>query len=184
LILHVGPHKTGTTYLQKRLVGPSLQILIYRPDVDLYAEFVERVLESDSFASVSVGRNETVNATLPIHAIECLRLLNDVAKRDGALDRTSIPGRFMQYYGRGELAAEIDRFQRAFDAKASAMTIAGIDALFEVMREYGAHVRNGCRDARFPESRTPEVSYVRDLDVAADAEVKEIVARVHRIITS
>jgi hypothetical protein len=54
---------------------PNLQILIYRRDVDLYAEFVERVLESDSFAAASVGRNEAVNAALPMHVTECLRLL-------------------------------------------------------------------------------------------------------------
>jgi hypothetical protein len=168
---------------------PSLQILIYRRDVDLYAEFVERVLESDSFAAASVGRNETVNEALPVHATECLRLLNNVARQGEVLDRTYVPGRFMECYGRGELAVELDRFRRAFDAKASVMTLAGVDALFEpldreVLRKYGANVRNGCRDARFPESRAPEVRYLRDLDATADGEVTEIMARVHRIIMS
>ena len=168
---------------------PSLQILIYRRDVDLYPEFVERVLESDSFAAASVGRNETVNEALPMYATECLRLLNNMAKQVRVLDRTYMHRHFMEYYGSGELAAELDLFRRAFDAKASVMTIAGVDAFFEpldreVMRKYGANVRNGCRDARFPESRTPEVRYLRDLDAMADGEVKEILSRVHRIIRS
>lgn len=167
----------------------SLQILIYRRDVDLYAEFVERVLGSASFAAASGGRNETVNETLPMHVTECLRLLNNVARRDGVPDRTYVPGRFMESYGRGELAAELDLLRRAFDRKASVMSIASVDTLFEtldreVMRTYGANVESECRDARFPETRTPEVRYLRDLDAMADGAVKEILARVHRIITS
>ena len=168
---------------------PSLQILIYRRDVDLYAEFVERVLESDSFAAASVGRNEPVNVALPVHVTECIRLLNNRAKRDGVRDRRSVPRRFMVCYRSGGLTAEMDRFRRAFDANASVMTIAGVDALFEaqdreMMRTYGANVAGGARDACFPESRTREVRYLRDLDAAADGEVKEIVGRVHRIMAS
>jgi hypothetical protein len=52
------------------------------------------------------------------------------------------------------------------------------------MGEYGANVASGFRDARFPESRTPEVRYLRDLDAMVDGEVKEILGRVHRIIMS
>jgi hypothetical protein len=163
----------------------SLQILIYRRDVDLYAEFVERVLGADSFAGASAGRNETVNGALPVHATECLRLLNNAARQGGLLDRTYMPGRFMERYGRGELAAELDLFRRAFDAQASVMTIAGVDALFEPLdRAVMERYVNGCREDRLPETRTPEVRYLRDLDATADGELKEIVARVHRIITS
>jgi hypothetical protein len=52
------------------------------------------------------------------------------------------------------------------------------------MRTYGANVMSRCRDARFPETRTPEVRYLRDLDALADPEIREILARVHRIIMS
>jgi hypothetical protein len=95
----------------------------------------------------------------------------------------------MVCYRSGGLAAEMDLFRKAFDAKASVMTITGVDALFEaldreVMRTYGANVAGGARDACFPESRTPEVRYLRDLDAAADGEVREIVDRVHRIMAS
>ena len=165
----------------------SLQILIYRHDGDLYAEFVEHVLGSDSFAAASGGRHETVNETLPIHVTECLRLLNNMARHDGVPDRTYVPGRFMEHYGRGELAAELDLLRRAFDRKASVMSIANVDALFEtldreVMSTYGANVRSGRGDARFPKTRTPEVRYMKDLDAMADGEVKQILARVHRIV--
>jgi len=77
-------------------------------------------------------------------------------------------------------AASIGWMLDAFDVLIYALVLTAIRKDLQI----GANVAGGADGACFPESRTREVRYLRDLDAAADGEVKEIVGRVHRIMAS
>jgi hypothetical protein len=165
----------------------NLQVLIYRRGVDLYTEFIERVIGSASFASESRGLNEPVNASLPMYATECLRFLNHLADADRPQDPTFISTRFMGYYLDPGSAADRRRLRALFDAMARTVDLAGVDRDFdhldrEMMTRYALNVRNAAPNGGFPESNVTGVQYLQDSEALACDDFRHLLARIYQRI--
>jgi len=165
----------------------NLQVLIYRRDGDLYAEFIEKVLGSASFASESSGVNEPVNTSLPMYATECLRLLHHVAGADRRQDRTSIATRFMRYYSDPASEADRRRLSALFGERARTVDLARVDRAFlhldrEVMSKYALNVSNAGPNGGFPESGVTDVQYVQESEALACDDFRQLLARIYERI--
>lgn len=163
----------------------NLQILIYRRDGDLYTEFIKNVIGSASFASDSLGRNEPVNASLPMYATECLRFLHRMAHADGRQDRMLIATRFMRYYSDPASAADRQRLRSLFGDMAHTVDLARVDQAFlhmdrELMSKYALNVRNAAPNGGFPESGVTNVQCLRDSEALACDDLRHLLARIYQ----
>jgi hypothetical protein len=165
----------------------NLQVLIYGRGGDLYTEFIEKVLGSESFAADAVGRNEPVNASLPMYATECLRFLNHMASADRREDRLFVATRFMRYYASPASAADRRRLRAVFDARARTIDLARVDEAFrhldrELMSRYALNVKNAAPNGGFPQSRVTCVQFLQDSEAVACDELRQLLERIYRSV--
>src|SRR5262249_6975450 len=145
-----------------------LDVLIYRPGTDLYAEFVRAIIGAEAVISESRGANAVVNPSLPVHVTECLRLLHAMARARGRQDRDVVTVRAMTYMQDPVHHAALELMKRAFEERAGAIDVSPVDRTFrhldaELMASYADRVKNMGADRDYPASKVREMRYLRDL---------------------
>ena len=162
-----------------------LDVLIYRPATDLYAEFVRTVLGAETVISASRGTNAVVNASLPMHVTECLRLLHAMARARGRQDRDVVTARAMNYLEDPAHHAALEGVTRVFEERSGAVDVSAVDRTFrhldeDLMASYADRVKNADADRDFPASQVTEVRYLRDLAGGGAGELEETLNRIYR----
>ena len=161
-----------------------LDVLVYRPATDLYAEFIRTIIGSEAVMSESCGTNALVNPSLPVHVTECLRLLHAMARARGRQDRELVTAQVMGYLEDPAHHAELERVRRLFDERAGVLDVAPVDRTFqhldeELLAVYADNVRNAGADSRYPDSKVTSVRYLRDLADGGAGELHDVLTSIY-----
>jgi len=162
-----------------------LDVLIYRPGVDLYVEFVQTIIGAEAVISESRGANAVVNPSLPVHVTECLRLLHAMARARGRQDGVVVTARAISYLEDPAHHATLERMKRVFEERSGAIDVSAVDRSFrhldeELMASYADRIKNAGTDRDYPASRLREMRYLRDLAGGGAAELEAILGGIYR----